>query len=589
MTPGAAGSSSVRNPQSMRSGFSNREPQTVRSGAAGSSTKKHESSESYQKRMEKKAFYASLMKEAKEKEAELAQKYRDRAKERRETNKQNKNEYQLEDETPFRTPGPVAAQTVSMANRRQAIEESKYLGGDLEHTHLVKGLDYALLQKVRSELNNKKNGQNEQKDDDERDEDEEGGGVGKKQNDEQEDDSENEDDKVLQKSTTEDLLKQNLKPKILSKTSSGAIAEALNKAKTDETPYAFKKFLEQAKSLSSSGQTQAKQKEETKEELNGGFKTVMGRNVCRILFENAPPKLNELFLPRRMAYIVDLCDDETGGGIDSEIPLTSIRSKAECSQVAAHGLNPSNSSSLMSTNDIVINKLTQILSYLRHGGKKDAKKLKKKQNLDEIQTEQNKNSNANTGLSIYDDVGDYVPELAKKNPSSSSTSKPVEKKNYFGKNEDNDLKVSGPSKEAAIEFIKNVNEKYAKKEIKDEDNNNSNSNKKDDKQQKKSVDNFGFKFDPDSYSECYPGMMMDDDGYADSDDEDNGPNTKKGLALGDAASGGVGGGPAAGKLGKNNRMQQENGRIEKEWTQISRLIEKRKTGDNEPGYKRPKY
>ena len=34
------------------------------------------------------------------------------------------------------------------ARRKQMIEESKFLGGDLEHTHLVKGLDYALLQKV---------------------------------------------------------------------------------------------------------------------------------------------------------------------------------------------------------------------------------------------------------------------------------------------------------------------------------------------------------------------------------------------------------------------------------------------------------
>ena len=31
------------------------------------------------------------------------------------------------------------------------VEETRYLGGDLEHTHLVKGLDFALLQKVRSE------------------------------------------------------------------------------------------------------------------------------------------------------------------------------------------------------------------------------------------------------------------------------------------------------------------------------------------------------------------------------------------------------------------------------------------------------
>lgn len=33
--------------------------------------------------------------------------------------------------------------------RRLAIQESKFLGGDMEHTHLVKGLDFALLQKVQ--------------------------------------------------------------------------------------------------------------------------------------------------------------------------------------------------------------------------------------------------------------------------------------------------------------------------------------------------------------------------------------------------------------------------------------------------------
>ena len=31
-----------------------------------------------------------------------------------------------------------------------SVEDSKFLGGDVEHTHLVKGLDYALLQKVLS-------------------------------------------------------------------------------------------------------------------------------------------------------------------------------------------------------------------------------------------------------------------------------------------------------------------------------------------------------------------------------------------------------------------------------------------------------
>jgi hypothetical protein len=35
---------------------------------------------------------------------------------------------------------------------RVSIHQSKYLGGDIEHTHLVKGLDFALLQKTRAEL-----------------------------------------------------------------------------------------------------------------------------------------------------------------------------------------------------------------------------------------------------------------------------------------------------------------------------------------------------------------------------------------------------------------------------------------------------
>lgn len=37
--------------------------------------------------------------------------------------------------------------------KERSVEESKFLGGDIEHTHLVKGLDLALLAKVRGELN----------------------------------------------------------------------------------------------------------------------------------------------------------------------------------------------------------------------------------------------------------------------------------------------------------------------------------------------------------------------------------------------------------------------------------------------------
>lgn len=57
------------------------------------------------------------------------------------------------------------------------IQESKFLGGDMEHTHLVKGLDYALLQKVRSEIVVKEHEEEMEMERlaDERDEDEEDG------------------------------------------------------------------------------------------------------------------------------------------------------------------------------------------------------------------------------------------------------------------------------------------------------------------------------------------------------------------------------------------------------------------------------
>lgn len=42
------------------------------------------------------------------------------------------------------------------------------------------------------------------------------------------------------------------------------------------------------------------------------------------MFKPPPPKFNELFLPRRMAYVMDLEDEET------DIPVTLMRSKAEC-------------------------------------------------------------------------------------------------------------------------------------------------------------------------------------------------------------------------------------------------------------------
>lgn len=65
----------------------------------------------------------------------------------------------------------------------------------------------------------------------------------------------------------------------------------------------------------------------------------MAKNIFRILFRPPPPRrVNELFLPHRMAYIIDL--ENPNGQQDDEqeksahplddIPTTLIRSKADC-------------------------------------------------------------------------------------------------------------------------------------------------------------------------------------------------------------------------------------------------------------------
>ncbi len=80
--------------------------------------------------------------------------YRDRAEERRRGSQLDKGD-------------EVTGQGHSIIPQKDitslSLEESKYLGGDEEHTHLVKGLDYALLSKVRAEREQKKRLEEEQR------------------------------------------------------------------------------------------------------------------------------------------------------------------------------------------------------------------------------------------------------------------------------------------------------------------------------------------------------------------------------------------------------------------------------------------
>ena len=134
--------------------------------------KRHRTKAEMERRREKKEQFMEQKKEFDEKQKELNEKYRDRAKERRE-NKTNPDgeadvpkgvmaQDQIKIAALQATARAAAASLTSRlpqnqkqlltAKKRLQIEESKYLGGDIEHTHLVKGLDYALLEKKRAEI-----------------------------------------------------------------------------------------------------------------------------------------------------------------------------------------------------------------------------------------------------------------------------------------------------------------------------------------------------------------------------------------------------------------------------------------------------
>lgn len=128
----------------------------------------------------------------------------------------------------------------------------------------------------------------------------------------------------------------------------------------------------------------------------------------RTVFKSKPPDRNEHFLPGRMAYLIELEDENA----ESDIPTTVLRSKTDCPGME--------SQATLSTNDIVINKLTQILSYLRQGGK-HGKKLKKTK---EKETSSMPPPQIIPGLkvvksappvedSIYGNIGTYTPTASK--------------------------------------------------------------------------------------------------------------------------------------------------------------------------------
>lgn len=468
---------------------------------------KTEEEDKAERRRKKKIFYAKLKKLEDDKMAELAEKYRDRAKERRDGANPD---YQVEDPlsvaSGYRAVAPDVKSGMDAAERRrQMIQESKFLGGDMEHTHLVKGLDYALLQKVRSEIQMKEMEQEEE------------------------------------------IEKLMTKPK----------------------------------------------KERKKEETEIQFKTRLGRQIYREALGSQEVERNPLFAPGRMAYVIELQDDM----VDTDIPTTLIRSKADVPSLEE---KPT-----LTTNDIVINKLAQILSYLRQGPK-HSRRARRRERLQvnlkySIDIKYGKHHvftnsihtsfvlffQANEDI-IFPDAGDYVPTTDKRN-----TEKSKKTSNYFSDTKSSDSRslYKDEKKETKSHSVTNSESRAAGLLSK-------------------------LAAEPTGYAECYPGLEEMQDAIDDSDDEvdytkmdlgnKKGPigrwdfdtqeeysnymNSKEALPK---AAFQYGVKMADGRrTRKYNKEKNERAELDREWNKIQNIIHKRKVPETEtraPQFKMPRY
>ncbi|XP_053676679.1 protein Red [Anopheles nili] len=479
-----------------------------------SSSMKPPSSERHEARRKKKNFYAQLKKQEDNKLAELAEKYRDRARERRDgANPDYQNLDSSSSTSAYRAVAPDVKSGMDAAERRrQQIQESKFLGGDMEHTHLVKGLDYALLQKVRSEIIAKEH--------------------------EQEDEME----------------------KLIDIEPNADVATAAVKSTTAQRATGLNNVEKNAN-----------------DDLE--FRTVLGQNIFRILDKQRSRNIerNEMFAPGRMAYHIELEDEN----VDSDIPTTVIRSKAEIP------LDVGDTQTL-TTNDIVINKLAQILSYLRQGGRgKKNKRRDKDKPLFKLSDDPGIKGMADD--SIYGDIGEYQPNRRYEDVAGSSKLEGNSgRHSYFEKYNDN----TGADRDAAIIPPVPAPPKLSAHLI------------------------TKLTAEPEGYAECYPGLQEMNDAIDDSDDEVDYTKMDLGNKKGpigrwdfdtqeeysDYMSSKEALPKAAFQYGvkmqdgrktrKHKTEKNEKAELDREWQQIQNIIQKRKAksgGDDDVDFKKSKH
>ncbi|KAI9361648.1 RED-like protein N-terminal region-domain-containing protein [Zopfochytrium polystomum] len=216
---------------------------------------------------------------------EEAPQIRDRAKERREGINPDYEDSEAILDRLTALASQAADESESARQTKAAVyQQSKYLGGDVKHTHLVKGLDFALLKKVRNE-------------------------IGKAEEEEA-------DDERLEEVFEKDY-------------------------------------------------------EETESKVESEFAS----RICKIALEKpVRPVRNDLFIPGRMAFVWDIANATTTLGTDPFIPTTVIRSRSDLKE---------DSRNAVSDSSIVIDKISQLISSVRFGKKRESdagemKKLKRK-------------------------------------------------------------------------------------------------------------------------------------------------------------------------------------------------------------------
>jgi len=587
MTPRSSGQSSlVTGTPSLGSGTVSTTPQTPKSDKTSSAEKKDE-------RKKKKNYYAKLKRSEDDKLAELASKYRDRAKERRDGGEGSR-----PDDTAgaYRAVAPDTKGNFDAAERRrQMIQESKFLGGDMEHTHLVKGLDFALLQKVRSEIINI----------------ERVGEIADMS-------KEKEDEVPAVEETTNKMLKPNRAERRQAK------KESSSSATTTTTTATTKK-------------DEAKEVKIDNDENKITCKTVMAKNIVRSVFNVDASEKNELFYPGRMAYIVELEEDVADTSNVTDVPTTIIRSKADIQEANPQALSNS-------TNDIVINKLTQILSYLRAG--KTNKKKKKDRYINETIDKSSENPNkipskAVDDVPIYDDIGDYRPNLNKKERGGDRRDRDRDRDrgerdrrhdrdhdrdrrdhrdHRRDRDRDRDRRDRDHDHDRDHRSSKGSSSRYFERDEKQDLHSGYNAEDKDllkklmkreeEKAKKEEADKVGQVLrEPDHYAECYPGMTEMNDAIDDSDEEADyskmdlgnkkGPIGRWDFDTAEEYADYMGSKEAMPKAafqygvkmneGRKTRgkmgAKSEKAKFDKEWNKISAIIDKRKTSGPSGGSK----